>query len=151
LTGWPLFCDFMKKIEIEFEKGGLFTANLLEDKALKTCKEIWDRLPLGYRMHHSSSAGQGLACTVDFTVEKENQQILHTRGQVIFRVADPVRGVQSELIVAYGLHASYSIRHFSHDPENVFAEIEDDLDELEKVGRRMFWEGGEKVSIRRKE
>ena len=141
----------MKKIEIEFEKGGLFTANLLEDRAPNTCREVWNRIPLGYRMHHSSSAGQGLACTVDFTVEKENQQILHTKGQVIFRVADPTRGVQSEFIVAYGLHASYSIRNLSHDPENVFAEVEGNLDELEKVGRRMFWEGGEKVTIRRKD
>ncbi|MEM2922592.1 MAG: DUF3830 family protein, partial [Candidatus Bathyarchaeia archaeon] len=98
----------MKQITIEFEKGGLFTANLLEDKAPKTCREIWDRLPLKCRMHHSSSAGQGLACDVDFTVERENQQIIHTKGQVIFRVADPVRGIRSEIIVAYGLHATYS-------------------------------------------
>jgi len=141
----------MKKIEIEFEKGGLFTANMLEDRAPKTCREMWARLPLEYRMHHSSSAGQGVACSLDFTTERENQQILHTKGQVIFRVADPTKGVQSEFIVAYGLHATYSIRNLSHDPENVFAEIVDNLDELEKVGRRMFWEGGEKVSIRRKE
>jgi hypothetical protein len=141
----------MKKIDIEFEKGGRFTGVLLEEKAPKTCNEIWDRLPLEYRWHHSASAGQGLACEVDFTIERENQQILHTKGQVIFRVADPTRGIQSEIIIAYGLHATYSIRHFTHDPENVFAEIEEKLDELEKVGRRMFWEGGEKVTIRRKE
>lgn len=35
-----------KQIDVEFERGGKFVADLLEDQAPKTCKAVWDALPL---------------------------------------------------------------------------------------------------------
>ena len=38
--------NLSRKIEIKFEKGGIFTANLLEKEATNTCETIWNRLQL---------------------------------------------------------------------------------------------------------
>ena len=34
----------VKQIKIEFEKGGMLVADMLEDKAPVTCKVVWDVL-----------------------------------------------------------------------------------------------------------
>jgi len=40
-----------KEIKVEFEKGGVFSAELLEKEAPKTAAVIWDRLPFEYEFY----------------------------------------------------------------------------------------------------
>ena len=66
----------MAYMKIEFEKGGTFTAKLLEDEAPKTCKTIKERLPFEYRFHQSIVSGQAVVTLPpDLTVERENQRV----------------------------------------------------------------------------
>ena len=66
----------MSYLKLEFEKGGVFTARLLEKEAPKTCSTIKEHLPFEYRFHQSIVSGQALVTLPpDLTVERENQRV----------------------------------------------------------------------------
>ncbi len=66
----------MASIRLEFEKGGAFTARLLEDEAPKTCATIKNRLPFEYLFQQSIVSGQAMvALPPDLTVKRENQRV----------------------------------------------------------------------------
>ena len=64
----------MSKIEISFEKGGVFTAELLEAEAPKTCAEFKKHLPFTLGTTHSTCAGQAAFIPVrsDFSAKSRN-------------------------------------------------------------------------------
>ena len=137
----------MGQMKIEFEKGGVFVANLLEDGAPKTCRTIIDRLPFEYRFHHSIVSGQAIvALPPDLTVERENQRVAGIPpGTVSFLVRDEPVLVPDEIYISYGLFISRGLTIDMKQPVNVFAQIESNLDGLKQVGIRILMNGAETV------
>jgi len=139
----------MDSIKIEFEKGGVFKARLLEKEAPKTCSTIKTYLPLKYRFHHSIVSGQALVTLPsDLTVERENQRVAGIPlGALCFLVKDEPVLVPNEIYIVYGLFISRGLTVDMKQPVNVFAQIEDKLDELREIGRRVLMEGAEEVKF----
>lgn len=137
----------MSYLKLEFEKGGIFCARLLESEAPKTCSTIKSRLPFEYRFHQSIVSGQAIvALPPDLTVERENQRVAGIPpGSVCFLVKDEPVLVPDEIYIAYGLFISRGLTVDMKQPVNVFAQIEDNLEELMKVGQRVLIEGAEVV------
>ena len=80
----------MHRVKIEFQKGGVFYARLLENEAPKTCKTIMNRLPFEYRFQQSIVSGHAVVCLPpDLTVEPENQRTIGIpAGALSFLVQD---------------------------------------------------------------
>lgn len=137
----------MSYMKIEFERGGVFTAKLLEDEAPKTCKTIKSRLPFEYRFQHSIVSGQAILCLPpDLTVERENQRVAGILpGTLSFLVKDEPVLVPDEIYIAYGIFISRGLTVDAKQPVNVFAQIESNLDELKQIGRRILLQGAEMV------
>jgi hypothetical protein len=137
----------MSHMKIEFEKGGVFIAKLLENEAPKTCKTIKARLPFEYRFQHSIVSGQAILCLPpDLTVERENQRVAGILpGTLSFLVKDEPVLVPDEIYIAYGIFISRGLTVDAKQPVNVFAHIESNLDELKQVGRRILLSGAEMV------
>ena len=134
-------------MKLMFEKGGVFYARLLEKEAPKTCATIKARLPFQYRFHQSIVSGQALVTLPpDLTVERENQRVAGTPlGTIAFLVKDEPVLVPDEIYIAYGLFISRGLTVDMKQPVNVFAQVEENLDELMKVGKRVLMEGAEVV------
>ena len=137
----------MSRMKLEFENGGVFHARLLEKEAPKTCATIKACLPFAYRFHHSIVSGQALVTLPpDITVERENQRVAGIPpGTLSFLVKDDPVLVPDEIYIAYGLFISRGLTVDMKQPVNVFAQIEENLDELMKVGRRVLMEGAEVI------
>jgi hypothetical protein len=137
----------MSHIRLEFEKGGVFYARLLEKEAPKTCTAIKAHMPFEYRFHQSIVSGQALVTLPpDLTVERENQRVAGIpAGTISFLVKDEPVLVPDEIYIAYGLFISRGLTVDMKQPVNVFAQIEENLDELMKVGKRVLMEGAEIV------
>jgi hypothetical protein len=137
----------MARMKIEFARGGVFEARLLEDEAPKTCATIKQRLPFEYRFQQSIVSGHAMvALPPDLTVERENQRVAGTPpGTVAFLVRDEPVLVPDEIYIAYGIFISRGLTVDAKQPVNVFAQIESNLDELKQVGRRIHLEGAEMV------
>jgi len=137
----------MASIQLEFEKGGVFTARLLEDEAPKTCATIKSRLPFEYLFQQSIVSGQAMvAIPPDLTVERENQRVAGIApGALSFLVKDELVLVPDEIYIAYGLFISRGLTVDAKQPVNVFAQILDGLDELQEIGARIIRHGAEMV------
>jgi hypothetical protein len=135
------------QILLEFSKGGQFEATLLEADAPETCLTIRSRLPFEYRFWHSIVSGQALVTIPpDLTVAPENQRVAGIApGALAFLVADSTRLVPDEIYIAYGLFISRGLTLDMKQPVNVFAQVENNLEELAAVGRRVLMEGAETV------
>jgi len=140
----------MTRVRIEFEKGGVFTAVLLEEEAPKTCAAIREHLPFTYRFHQSIVCGHAVVTLPpDLTVEEENQRTVGVpAGSLCFLVADPPRNVPDEIYISYG---PYFVSRCStidfQQPVNVFGLIESGQDELLSIGKRILMEGAEHVKF----
>jgi hypothetical protein len=134
-------------MRLEFQKGGVFAARLLTAEAPKTCETIQRRLPFSYRFHHSIVSGQALVTLPpDLTVERENQRVAGVPpGTLAFLVRDEPVLVPDEIYIAYGLFISRGLTVDMKQPVNIFARVEEKLDELAQVGRRVLMEGAETV------
>jgi hypothetical protein len=134
-------------MQLEFQKGGVFVARLLTAEAPKTCATIQSRLPFTYRFHHSIVSGQALVTLPpDLTVERENQRVAGVPpGTLAFLVKDEPVLVPDEIYIAYGLFISRGLTVDMKQPVNIFARVEEKLDELAQVGRRVLMEGAETV------
>ena len=137
----------MASMRLEFQKGGVFAARLLTAEAPKTCATIQGRLPFSYRFHHSIVSGQALVTLPpDLTVERENQRVAGVPpGTLAFLVRDEPVLVPDEIYIAYGLFISRGLTVDMKQPVNIFGRIDDGLDELAQVGRRVLMSGAEMV------
>ena len=137
----------MASIRLEFEKGGAFIARLLADEAPKTCATIKSRLPFEYLFQQSIVSGQAMvALPSDLTVERENQRVAGIPpGALSFLVKDEPVLVPDEIYIAYGIFISRGLTLDAKQPVNVFAQIDDDLDELKEIGARIIRHGAEMV------
>ena len=148
-----------KPNSIKIEIGGVtFIAELLEDKAPKTCKAILSILPHEGVTYHQFWSGSGLQVhdetlrkmaedhglwpTNNFPDYKENPSIFGCPGDVGFYP------------IGHGLFITYGKSRFYGPPEGVeptyiFAEIKKDLDKLQEVGRDIGRQGQRKIVLRK--
>jgi hypothetical protein len=141
-----------KKIEIEFEKGGKFTATLLEDKAPKTCEAVWNSLPLSGRVGHAYFSGKMmyLAGIDPKFGELENaRSVGFVPGDIAYLTSYYGKDTPTEIAIIYG---EALIQDFSGwIPANHFAKIsEGNLEDLKNVATRIREYGREKITITRK-
>ena len=137
----------MASLKIEFEKGGTFFARLLENEAPKTCATFKSRLPFEYRFQQSIVSGQAMvAIPPDLTVERENQRVAGIPpGALSFLVRDEPVLVPDEIYIAYGIFISRGLTIDANQPVNVFAQIDEGLEELKEIGARIIHRGSEMV------
>ncbi|MGH2398194.1 MAG: DUF3830 family protein [bacterium] len=137
----------MPQLKVEFEKGGLFVAKLLETEAPKTCQTIKARLPFAYPFHHSIISGQAIVTLPpDLTVQRENQRVAGIPpGAVTFLVRDGPALVPDEIYIAYGIFIPRGLTIDMKQPVNVFAQIETNLDKLQQACKRILMSGAETV------
>jgi hypothetical protein len=138
-------------MKLEFEKGGVFVARLLDADAPRTCGAIMARLPFAYRFHHSIVSGQAIVTLPpDLTVERENQRVAGIPpGAMTFLVRDEPARVPDEIYIAYGIFISRGLTIDMKQPVNVFGQIDENLYELSQVGRRILMNGAEVVTFTR--
>ena len=140
-----------KKIEIEFEKGGKFIAALLEDKAPKTCKVVWDNLPLSGKIGHAYFSGKMLYLVVDTRFEElENaKSVGFLLGDIAYLTPFYGRDTPNEIAIIYGEALIQDVCGWI--PANHFAKIiEGSLEDLKNVATRIREYGREKITIRKK-
>ena len=140
----------MTAIKIEFEKGGIFTARLLQKEAPNTCQAICNNLPFEYQFFHSIVSGQAMvSLPEDFNMKPENQRVTGIpEGALSFLVRDEAVLVPDEIYISYGLFISRGLTVDMKQPVNVFGQIEEDLDELKAIGRRILMHGAEVVRFK---
>lgn len=108
----------MNYIVIENEKIGEVKANLLLDKNPKTCKAIWDNLPLKLTL---SRWGEELYGSIPIKIEEENSQLECEIGDVGYWMQG------SGFCIFWGpTPASSNDKPVAASPVNVFAKIEGD-------------------------
>lgn len=139
----------MRRLKIEFEKGGEFFARLLEDEAPKSCQTILQQVPFESKFWQSVVSGHAAVTIPNFTMEPENQRTIGCpAGTIAFLVEDPPTNVPNEIYIAYG---PYFVSRCSYiemqQPVNIFAQVEEKLDELQLVGKRILMEGAEQVKF----
>jgi hypothetical protein len=139
-------------IQIEFQKGGVFSAELLGKEAPKTTNVIWNRLPFEYEFYHSIVSGRAIVTLPpDLTLEPENQMVMGIEpGTLSFLVRDLPRLIPDEIYISYGIFVSRGLTVNAYQPVNVFAKIHDNLDELNTICRRILMKGAEKVKFSKK-
>jgi len=147
-----------KQIVFEFERGGKVVAELLEEKAPKTCKLILEALPFQNPVVHAMWAGEEIffdGIPVPKTLDYENDTNNIVPGDVaclsspsfhnVPHLAD--KGVTS-VCIFYGIGRPRRSVDATLDV-NVFAKIKD-IKAITEVARRIRWEGSEKITIRLK-
>ena len=87
-----------------------------------------------------------VAIPPDLTVARENQRVAGIPpGALSFLVRDEPVLVPDEIYIAYGIFISRGITLDAKQPVNVFAQIDDDLDQLKEIGARIIRHGAEMV------
>lgn len=122
-----------KRFEIEFAKGGIFTAVLLPEEAPKTCEAFLKALPLDARFRQARYAGEEFYFQPGMSCDPENQR-MPKWGDIAFNPDPKWRAV----CIYYGDHLR------TGTPFNLFARIiSNNLEELRKVGERVWVQGEE--------
>lgn len=127
-------------IRVEFERGGSFRARLLTGEAPETCALVLRQLPIRAEIRQTRMDGMTLFFTTGYQGRVENPVEELRPGQVRFC---PDGQWQGYFVLTYGdkLH--------SPRPFNLFAVIEESLDELRKVGDRIWLRGTEQIALRK--
>ena len=81
-------------------------------------------------------------------MEREKQRVAGIPpGALCFLVKDEPVLVPNEIYIVYGLFISRGLTVDMKQPVNVFAQIDDKLEELREVGKRVLMEGAEEVKF----
>jgi len=134
--------NLVKKLEIKIDDS-VFLATMLEKKAPKTCKTVFNLLPLEGEVFHATWSGDMLffKChEVPSKLEPENQTVYPSRGDVA------LNSNLKEIQIIYG-QAQLRAR-FGPAPDNLFARITENLEGLEEIGKRIHREGAKKITIK---
>jgi hypothetical protein len=132
----------VKKLEIKIDES-VFSATVLEERAPKTCKAVLDLLPLKGDVFHATWSGDMLFFKnpeIPAKLEPENQTVYPSRGDV------GINSTLKEIQIIYG-QAQLRAR-FGPAPDSLFARITENLNELEKIGKRIHREGAKKITVR---
>jgi len=140
----------IKRIEIKFEKGEEFTAVLLEDKAPKTYKIVWENLPLSGKIGHGIYSGKLMYLIVDTGFDElENARSMgFLPGDIAYQTRFYGRDTHNEILIVYGDAIVRDVCGWT--PANYFARIvEGNLEHLKNVATRIRECGTEKITIRK--
>ena len=146
----------IRQIKIVFEKGGEFTATLMEDKARRACDQLWDALPIETRAGQAARSGEVLNCAVPFEHRLvENSKLVIPQGGLAldghnYRIREEDQPlVKAAIVIAYGVdNMSFGYSGLIN-PISYFAQIKDGMDELYQIGRRNREYGRENVTFSR--
>ena len=140
-------------VQIKFSGGGNFRAQLLESEAPETCASFWEALPFEGKILHGSFTGLTLFFFVEFAVAKvENPYVTGARPGCLLLNTYANKGLfegktlHEEIILPYsttGIFWNWG----GMLPSNHFAQIQDSLDKLYTVGRRLKEHGAEIISL----
>ncbi|WP_324669640.1 DUF3830 family protein [Geochorda subterranea] len=139
---------------MEFERGGVFKARLLVEEAPDNTRYLVNAMPLEGTALHCMWSGQGVFAQLkDFPVNPgENQQIIGIHpGTVAIEYYPPYmrsRGPRTGVIVTYGPNFYYKNPYAVHNPLLLVGRIEEDLEELARIGLRIRRQGGERMRLR---
>jgi hypothetical protein len=146
-----------KEIEVEFEKGGRFVAQLFEKEAPKNCVTLWNALPIEAEAIHSAYSGQGIWMVVKEyigldEVHEENQKVLgNLPGTIGIELYPPETNLnRTELVIVYGPNYYPRNPFVGEKPLNRVGGIIDNLDQLLEVGKNIREYGKQKVTIKKK-
>jgi hypothetical protein len=149
-----------RQIVIEFEKGGRFVANLMDDMAPNTCNAIWNKLPIvNAQCEHGKYSGE---IFFFFTPQIRSDDLENPKwmglypGDILWNPhflhklhLTPARKVPQEICIVYG--GCLPADECGQTPFNLFSRIvEGDLEELARIGMRLRREGFEKISFKKK-
>jgi hypothetical protein len=127
-----------KRFEIEFAKGGRFTAVLLTEEAPKTCAAFLKVLPFAGQVRQARFSGEECYLQSSMSSEPENQQMPHW-GDIAFNADPKWRAV----CIYYGDHLRV------RTPYNLFARIiSNNLEELKRAGERVWLQGEEAAEVK---
>jgi hypothetical protein len=135
--------------QIEFSGGGKFQAELLETEAPKTSEMFWSALPFEGKIVHGSFTGFTLFSFVDFKVGKvENPFIIGDQPGYLFLNTYANEGLfdgkqlHEEIIIPY-LNGGIFWNWGGLLPSNLFAKINENIEQLYPIGRRIQEHGAE--------
>lgn len=161
-----------RHIEISLPKRGLtVVARLLDEHAPRTCSAIWDALPRAGDSYHAKYARNEIYALVPAFADPEpgpeHTTITPIPGDVVYfgfepyQLAAATHGYRDQdagqrlvdLAVFYGRNNLLLNPDFGWVPGNVFATIEDGLDDLAAAAQDMWLNGvtGEQLSFVRRE
>lgn len=140
-----------RKVKIEFEHGGVFKAELLESESTKVCNAFWELLPIKFKMFQSRWGGYELYNNTDLpmTVEMETLTVVGEKasaGEISYYHGFSKR--MSRKLTAMMIY--YGDTEL-HSQVNKFARITKNLEELSKVGERIWLQGPEEITIQKSE
>jgi hypothetical protein len=125
--------------------GQRFGARLLESEAPRTCEAFLTRLPIEGRVIHARWSGESVWFPMDpvgIDVPAENQTCHPSRGDLLYY---PGGVSEKELLIPYG-SAVFSSK-VGLLQGNHFANITEGLYKLPEMGRKVLWEGAQKIRI----
>ena len=145
-----------RQIELEFESGQIFRADLLEEGAPETCRLVWEALPIEVRVGHSFWYGCALNVRLSVKLDKiENPYVLGMdRGDILLNTNPNKLTVNDSWVVPPDVFIVYGpARFFDFSgwvPCNRFARIvEGDLGKLGAIGTQLRERGVQTLKIRR--
>lgn len=135
------------RIQITFQKGARFEAELFDDEAPKSVAIIKARLPFEYTYFQSIVSGHALVCLPpDMTMPRENQRVAGVEpGTLSFLVKDEPVLVPDEIYISYGIFISRGLTVDAKQPVNIFGRIVGDLGELRRACREVHMEGAQTI------
>ncbi|PYM66718.1 MAG: hypothetical protein DMD79_02545 [Candidatus Rokuibacteriota bacterium] len=126
-------------LRVEFERGGSFRARLLKGEAPETTALVRKLLPMTTLAKQTRLDGMTLFFTTEQRGVVENPVPELKPGQFRFCPDGQYAGY---FVLTYG------DRLHSPRPFNLFAVIEDDLEQLRQVGDRIWLKGAENITVR---
>ena len=126
--------------------GGIpFVAEILEEEAPRTCEAFLAAMPIEGRVIQARWSGEAVWFPMDdlgIDVEQENATCHPSRGDLLYY---PGGFSEKEMLIPYG-SVCFSSR-VGQLQGNHFATIVDGAERLGEMGRRVLWEGSQKIRI----
>ena len=129
----------MSKYILEFEKGGSFPVEFLEEAAPETVAAFKRSLPLEGECLQARFSGEEFFFNAPVEVKEENQ-VQPYHGAIAFNCDPEWKAV----CIYYGS----TIEMGEDECFNLFAEIRENLDRLNEVGLRIWTQGKERVILK---
>ena len=141
-----------ERIRLEFERGGVLTADVLSDLAPKTVAAVLAALPIETTAYHTRWCGREVYFPVSLGRSgppRENDTSTVNTGDVIYwREWEKAEGASEALSVYYG--AEVVRDHHGPLQVNVFARVpQDQWPAIAEIGVRIWQHGTEKIRIAR--
>lgn len=125
--------------------GFVFRATLLMEHAPETCKAVLKRLPIKGTVIQARWSGEAVWLQMDpygIEASQENATSYPWPGQILYY---PGGVSEKEILIPYG--SSCFSSKFGLLPGNHFATIVEGTENLEPMGQKVLWEGGQNILI----